>query len=233
MTSRPIALLLVAAALALAAPSRAAADQAAGCHCFRDRAYDPARPTAADPYILATTRSSTLAAVFGAEKAALIRVVMTGTSADDLWIAHWAGARVGKEPMQLLAAKGAAGAWKKAFAAADRDALGEIFVERLAKNAADADLAAVAVDDVVVSRLRASPDLVHVTRAAGAGSPELILTLLLAPRLKVGPPELLAAVKNGKSWGALLTEAGIAPRDIDDVVKAAVTPAPAQGWLLK
>ena len=47
-------------ALALAAllPAPGLAAPAAACHCYRDRAFDPARPAAADPYILATTRSS-------------------------------------------------------------------------------------------------------------------------------------------------------------------------------
>lgn len=171
--------------------------------------------------------------MFGAEKASLVRTVMTGTPADDLWVAHWTGARTGKDPMQLLQAKKAAGAWKKVFVAADSKALGATFSDQLASGATDAALAGFAVDDVVVSHLRAAPDLVRATRAAGAGSPELILTLLLAPRLKLGPPDLLAAVKNGKSWGALLTEAGIAPANIDDVVNAVVRSARTQSWLMK
>jgi hypothetical protein len=230
--SRTFLSLASAFALALVAPVRAA-EPAAACHCFRERAYDPARPAAADPYILATTRSSTLAAVFGADKATLVRIVMGGTPADDLWIAHWAGARTGKDPLQLLQARKAAGEWKKVFAAAESKVLGALFADRLANRASDAALASAAVDDVVVSHLRAAPDLVQVTRAAGAGSPELILTVLLAPRLGLGPPDLLDAVKDGKSWGALLSEAGIAPADIDDVVKAAVRRSNTQSWLLK
>jgi hypothetical protein len=228
--------LVVLAAVALAplpAHPRAADEPAAACHCYRERTFDPLEPAAADPYILATTRSSTLAAVFAVDKASLVRTAMTGVPADDLWIAHWTGARTGKDPMHLLESRKAAGEWKKVFAPGDSKALGAAFAEGLANGAPDAALAAIAVDDVVVSHLRAAPDLVRVTRAAGAGSPELILTLLLAPRLELGPPALLAAVKNGKSWGALLTEAGIAPANIDVIVNAAVERNRTQSWLLK
>ena len=35
-------------------------EPAAGCHCYRDWTYLADRPAAADPYILATSRSSLL-----------------------------------------------------------------------------------------------------------------------------------------------------------------------------
>jgi hypothetical protein len=238
MPSLPVALPLAFAAVALASPPLAAADPpasepAAGCHCFRDRSYDPARPAAADPYILATTRSSTLAAVFGADKATLVRIAMTGTAADDLWVAYWAGARLDRDAQELLAARKRSGSWAAVFDGGDARRLGERFSEALSGGGPVAALAAVAVDDVAVTHLRAAPDLVRVTRDAGAGSPELILSLVLAPRLRLGPPDILAAVRIGRSWGALLTEAVIAPADIDDVVKGLVTRPSGQSWLLR
>jgi hypothetical protein len=83
-------------ALLLLPPGLAGAEPTATCHCYQDRAFDPSRPAAADPYILATTRSSLLSAVFGIEKRSLVSAVMTGTDPDDLWVAQWAGARLGK-----------------------------------------------------------------------------------------------------------------------------------------
>lgn len=236
MPSRAAARVLAVAAaifVALAEARSAAADPVAACHCFRERTYDPRNPAAADPYILATARSSTLAAVFGAEKASLVRVVMKGTPADDLWIAHWAGARLRDDAMRLLQEKRASGSWRTVLERRDATRLGAEFRQQLARGSSDARLAAVAVDDVAVSHLRAAPDLVRVTRDAGAGSPELLLTLILAPRMKLGPADILALVRDGRSWGALLAEAAITPAEIDDVVKAAIRPPPAQTWLLK
>ena len=48
----------------------------------------------------------------------------------------------------------------------------------------------------------------------------MILAALLAPRLRITPVEVLARFRSGKvSWGILLDEAGMKPRDIDAVVR--------------
>jgi hypothetical protein len=224
------------ATLALLAASSplpsAAAESAVTCHCFREREYTLEAPAAADPYILATTRSSTLAAVYGVDKAVLVRTVMKGTAAEDLWIAYWAGARLGRDASVLLQAKLAAGSWRAVLGPEHGPKLGAAMTDALARGASDAELAGLAVDDAVVSSLRAPPEVVRLTRAAGASSPEVILALLLAPRLQLGPPEILAlAKKGGRSWGALLSDAAIKPDDLDEVVTRAVKP-PTQPWLL-
>ena len=60
---------LILLALVLA-PLPAAAIPAITCHCFTERAYDPALPFVADPYFLATTQNSFFAAAFAVENAA-------------------------------------------------------------------------------------------------------------------------------------------------------------------
>src|SRR5512136_1470103 len=100
MSRTPAAVLLLGLA---AAPAAARAQPTAACHCFKDRTFDPIRPAAADPYILATTRSSILSAAFGVGKPVLVQEVMTGTDPDDLWVAYWAGARTGRDAAALLA----------------------------------------------------------------------------------------------------------------------------------
>src|SRR5512145_1781507 len=102
---RPPALLLAALALG-ALPAAAPAAPTVTCHCFKNRSFDPADPPAADPYILAATRSSLLSAAFGVAKAGLVRAVMTGTAPEALWIAHWSSARTGREAGWLLDAHG-------------------------------------------------------------------------------------------------------------------------------
>ena len=96
---RALAAALGALALAAALGPSPAAGQgaAAGCHCFRDRTYDPARPAAADPYVLATSRSSLLSAAFAVPKAELVQGAMGGTAPEDAWVARWAGARAGRD----------------------------------------------------------------------------------------------------------------------------------------
>jgi hypothetical protein len=205
--------------LALAAgPGLARAEGTAGCHCFRDRTFDPARPAAADPYILATTRSSLLSAAFGVAKSELVRAVMGGTAPEDLWVAWWAGSRLNRGAPRLLEARAAKGSWKAALAGAGT--LGEPFDAALAAGAPDGQLAALAVDDVLVRRLAADPGTLRALRGAGATTEETVLATLLS--IQIGAPvlPLLAQVKAGRvTWGALLADAGVAPQQLDGLIR--------------
>jgi hypothetical protein len=214
----PVPLLAV---LALLAPGAAAAAPTVTCHCFRDRAFDPANPKAADPYILAATRSSLLSASFGVPKAGLVKAVMTGTAPEDLWIAHWSAARTGRAASWLLEALAETGSWKAALAGAER--LPPAFSAALARGAPPAELAAIAVDDVLVSRLRAGAAAVAALRAAGATSEQAIVAAFLSTRLDAPPAEILARfTAGGASWGTLLRDAGLAPERLEDAVRLAV-----------
>jgi hypothetical protein len=223
MPTPPRALLLAVLAASVPAASRAA--PAVACHCFKDRSFDPAAPAAADPYVLATTRSSLLSAAFGVGKASLVRAVMGGTAPDDLWIAHWVAARSGREAGELLAARARTGSWRAALAGA-RGA-GEPFEGALASGATDAALSAIAIDDVLRGRLRADAEDVAILRAAGARSEEVVLAAVLSVRLRTPAMPILARVRTGKAtWGSVLRDAGLAPEDMDAVVRGMVRPDP-------
>jgi hypothetical protein len=214
-----LAPLAVAAAATL--PPAAVAEPAVACHCFRDRSFDPGRPAAADPYILATTRSSLLSAAYSVGKRSLVASVMGGTAAEDLWVAHWAGARTGRDPAVLLEARGEKGSWKAVLYGAA--GLGGEFEVALGRGADRGELAALAVDDVLVSRLGATRDSVRALRAAGATSEETILASVLARRIEAPVVPLLRQVRAGRaSWGGVLRDAGLAPDEIDGYVRSLV-----------
>ncbi len=211
--------LLLAVVAALAVPAAGSAAPTATCHCFKDRSFDPAKPAAADPYILATTRSSLLSAALGPGKGSLVQAVMGGTSPDDLWVAHWAGARMGRPGDALLAAKERTGSWRAALEGS-RD-LGAVFDRALASAVPDAALAALAVDDVLVGRIGASAEELALLRAAGARSEEVVLAAILSVRLRTPAMPILARVRSGAgTWGTVLRDAGLAPQDMDEVVRA-------------
>jgi hypothetical protein len=208
--------------LALAAlPAAAAAAPTVTCHCFRERSYDPARPTAADDYILATTRSSLLSASLSVPKGDLVRAVMTGASPDDLWIAHWSAARTGRTAAWLLGSLSETGSWRASLAGTE--GLPPTFLEALGRNEPPSGLAALAVDDVLATRLGAGADALRSLRKAGASSAEVALAIFLAKRLATPAPELLARQRSGRApWGALLHDAGLEPEGIDAAIRAAV-----------
>jgi len=216
------ALLGLALTLSLASPD-ALAVESPSCHCFRDRSFDAARPAAADEYILATTRNSLLSAAFAVSKREIVQAEMSGTSPDDLWIAYWAATRTGRDPGVLLAQRRAGGSWRFALADVEAGRLGPAFAEALTRGAPDVGLASVAVDDIVVSRLGAKTASVAALRKAGATSPETIVASVAAPRAGRPAESLLQAVRQGSStWGSLLRDLGIAPSDLDGVVRRAL-----------
>jgi hypothetical protein len=193
------------------------------CHCFTNRTFDPQQPAAADPYILATARSSVLSAAFSVPKAGLVQEVMSGAQPDDLWIAYWAGARIGRDPGDLMTALGRKGSWKTVFEEGGAARLSGPFRAALARGGSTGELAAVAVDDVLATRLAADRSVLAALRKAGASSPEAILSTLLSPRLRAPPTGVLARFQSGKvSWGMLLDEAGVKPKEIDGVVRRAM-----------
>lgn len=210
--------LLVGAPLLL--PGWTWAAPTTACHCFTNRTFDPKQPSAADPYVLATARSSLLSAAYAVPKAELVQAVMTGANPDDLWIAYWAGARLSVAPGDLLASRERTGSWKGALGAVGTRGLPAGFERVRGGGGTGAELAGIAVDDVLATRLAARPADLAALRGAGAHSPEVILAVLLAPRLRITPVEVLTRFRSGKvSWGILLDEAGMKPKDIDAVVR--------------
>jgi hypothetical protein len=215
-TTAPAALL--AAALTLL-PAAARAEPTAGCHCFQDRTFEPARPGAADAYILATTRSSLLSAAFGVPKQDLVLAVMTGARPEDLWIAHWAAPRAKRTAAELLEARKGSGSWRAALAPVGP--IGGPFDAALARGAGETELAALAVDDVLVTRARATPASLKALRAAGATTEEAVVASVLSAKLAAPVLPLVTQVKSGRAtWGSVLHDAGIEPKQLDGIVRA-------------
>ncbi|GAB4287840.1 MAG: hypothetical protein Kow0092_40600 [Deferrisomatales bacterium] len=216
-------LCLSVACSCLAAPAWGAAG--VSCHCFRDRTFDPARPAAADPYILATAQNTLLSAVAGVEKKSIVQAKMLGTPNEDLWVAHFVAGRTGLRGADLLAARGRVATWRAALADAGVSGkrVGGRFGAALAAGASDGALASAAVDAVLAARLGAPPSALQALRAAGAGDAEAVAAAVLAARTGRAPAELYRRVASGEtSWGELFRGEGVAPADVDEAVRALV-----------
>jgi hypothetical protein len=202
-------------------PGAARPDSTTGCHCFQDRTFEAERPGAADPYILATTRSSLLSAAFGVEKGELIRAVMTGTPPEELWVAHFAAAQAKRPAAALLEARQQKGDWRAALAG--MGPFGEPFDAALSRGAPAEELAALAVDAVLVGRTNASPASLRALRSAGLSTEETILATVLSAKLGAPVLPLAAEVRRGRAtWGSVLADAGIEPKQLDGLVRAMV-----------
>lgn len=195
---------------------------AVSCHCFQDRAFDPAAPAKADDFVLATARNALAAHAFGLPKADVVRARMGGASEADLWIAHRAGAEAGTPPSDFLDARAGAPSWKAALASLNFDPrrLGAPFAAALAAGRPDAETASPLADPFLLRLAAANGELlVKALRDAGADNAEAAAALLLHNLTKKPPVELLRSVRAGAaSWGGLFHEAGVAADAVDDLL---------------
>lgn len=211
--------------LLLGSPLTAQAIPAITCHCFTERAFNPAKPAVADPYFLATTQNSFFAAVFNVDKKGVVMLKQQGVSADDLWVAYRLSQKTGRPAESLLQARKGKGGWKEALAplALPLKTMGPAFVRELNAGTAASGLARIVVDELLVSyRLMGEAELA-ILRRAGASHQELILAALLAARTGQPARKLYFDVSKGAAtWGALLQGGGLDPAAIHQEISTLV-----------
>ncbi|MDF1525393.1 MAG: hypothetical protein RRA15_03970 [bacterium] len=198
------------------------------CHCFKERSFKPAQPASADPYILATTRNSLLAAAAGIDKGTVVRQRMTGATETDLWLSNYLSTRVdNRSADELLDARDKGSSWAAAFDAVGLDSgkLGTAF--QTARKTDDADGMARSLADPVLGEAFTVPEpTLAQMRDAGANIAETALSLYLAGQLNQTPESIFRKVKEGKkTWGVLLNSLGIKIDTVGDLIAEAVRKA--------
>ena len=216
-----LARVCLAVLLLFTLPQQARAIPAITCHCFTDRSYDPGRPNVADPYFLATAQNSFFAVIFNVERKAIVMKKQQGVSADDLWVAYRLAATAKVTPESLLQARSTRETWS-AVQAQLRLSPGppaSRFATSLKARAASPRLAEAVVDDLLLQyRLLGEGELAALRQLA-ATNQELILGSIIAARKKQPVKKVFLEVKSGaKSWGALLQEAKIDTREIEQEI---------------
>jgi hypothetical protein len=208
-------------------PRSAAAAPAIECHCFQDRAYDPASPGKTDRYLLATTTNTLLAAAYGFPKKEVVRGRMAGASGENLWVAAYAAERLGARRDDLLARREQAGSWRGALTAlgAPLEPLGPAFVVALLA-AGDEPLARVAAAETLVERVGADRGEVDELARRGASVPETVLSVLLGRWSGRPAAENYERVKSGgATWSGILAGLGRFPEGMENDVPRELKPA--------
>lgn len=224
----PVALALLGAFCPLAGgPRLAAAAPAIECHCFQDRAYDPANPGKTDRYLLATAANTLLAAAYGFPKKDVVRGRMAGASGENLWVAAYAAERLGAQRDDLLARREQAGSWRGALAAlgVPLEPLGPAFVVAL-MDGGDERPARVAAGETLVERVGADRGEVDELARRRASVPETVLSVLLGRWSGRPAAESYERVKSGgATWSGILAGLGRFPEGMENDVPRELKPA--------
>lgn len=211
---------LLVLVLTLAA-SPVAAASAISCHCFQERSFDPQRAAAADPYFLATTQNSLLAASFSLSKKEVVRAKMRGTSGADLWVSNFLAQSTGKPAEEWLTGRNSGGPWARTVTSAKLSVsvLGPRVAKAVSEEASDEALARAVVEEMLVSRAGTEPAVLSALSSGGASLQETILAVFLEAQGGRPAVEHWAAVQSkNKTWGSLLDGYQIPPGEIEQRV---------------
>lgn len=199
-----------------------AAESAGGCHCFRERAFVPAEPFAADDYILATSFNSLLAKAFTVSKQQIVMLRMRGgVTSDDLLIGLKISRTTGVELQQLLDDRKQKGSWREVLAALPvaGKIRGDEVLEKIRAGLPDAEGGRLAADELIAGFFSAPPAEVASLRKSRLNDKEMTLLFLLA-HISGKSPEALAAGKkqNGRSWSETAFALGVTPADAGKLI---------------
>ncbi len=210
----PLFFFLLGLALLFPGPA-ASANMTAACHCFRDRAYNPADPFSSDAYLLTTVFNSLLAAHFDIAKRQIVLMKMQGgTSNSDLLIALHIAVQTGSDVDRLLTLKQSR-TWQEAVGelpvppgGAD-DLLGQI-----RSGMPDEQAAGRVMEKMIRERFARQPREIETLQQDGLELREIVLLLTLADHSGTEPAAILALHRQeGLSWSAIAHNFGLEPAD--------------------
>ena len=208
-----VVFLLLLLATMMAEP--AAAEMTAGCHCFKQRSYDPEARFVADDYILATSFNSLTANLFSISKKKIIMLKMRGgVHQNDLLIALKLGHDFSIDHQQLLNLRQKEYSWQqiisqsKTFSEIKDNTLLTMIKAGKPVN----DLGQKVADSMIADFYNVPEKEIEKLRLLGFNEKEMALFFLLACYKQMKPEELVKRVKDeGQSWSEVAHKLDITP----------------------
>jgi hypothetical protein len=199
----------------------AAQQMAAGCHCFKDRSYDPARKFAADDYMLAKSFNSMLASYFNISKRQIIMMRMQGgVDGQDLTMSLYLGKITGTDFKDILSLRSNGQSWKQIVADHKARIQSDNPVAIVTEPKDDEqEIVNTVVTMLVTDYFAIPPESIDKYRSNGLSDKEVVLCLGLSAQSGKSIDELLSRYKEeGQSWGEIANSLGIAAADIGTII---------------
>lgn len=195
-----------------------------GCHCFRNRAYDPAQKFAADDYILATSFNSLLSKAYDIPKPHIIKLKMqSGVSQKELLVGLRTAQVTGAEIQQILMLREGKYSWQEILSspAAAKNIKNDKLLKAVQSGLPVNDAGPKAADLLLAGFFNLPLDSVADLRASGLNEKEMALVLVLTHNKDKQPTELVKLYKKeGKSWSEIAYNLGIEPGMVGKLIKS-------------
>ena len=196
-------------------PGNAFAESAISCHCFQDRAFNPAEPFAADDYILATSFNSLLARSFNISKSQIVMLKMKEqVGQNDLLIGLKIAKITGADLEKLLGHRRENQSWPVIIASlTQQEPIENDRILAAIESGMTVEEAGGAIAEELIGNFYSMPaEVIQKLRVAGLNEKEMALVFVLAHVSDRQPQALVAQHdREGKSWSGIADSLGIEP----------------------
>lgn len=218
LRSKKFCFLIIAWLIAAELPLPSAAQEATGgCHCFRNRTYDPADKFAADDYLLTTTTNSLLASRFDISKRLIVMMKMKGGVANtDLLIGLHLAEAAHSDVGHILTLKGAA-SWRNALrkkSELSRISESDPVARQLREGLPDAEAGREIIAGVLAQKFSVAPETMQELENRPLSIKETALVLTLADYSGAPSDAIASFHQNGRSWSEIAHNFGLTPAGV-------------------
>jgi hypothetical protein len=205
------------------------AEQTGGCHCFRNRVFDPADRFVSDSYLLTTVFNSLTADYFSISKRQIIMLKMQGgVQGDDLLIGLYIGTNTGKEVTDLLDGRKSK-TWAQILMGIEipdqfrHDKLYGQILDGLPDTKAAEDITGL----ILKNRFGVTSETLNVMMQQGLSLREIALVLTLAENVHMASEIISSQYRDkGLSWSEIAHNFGLEPADVGKLAGKAASKQP-------
>jgi hypothetical protein len=207
---------VLALLLPLFAATFSLAAETGGCHCFRNRAFNPDEPFASDSYLMTTVFNSLTASHFSIPKRDIVMLKMRGgVQGEDLLIALHLAQDSDMEAREVLAARKETSwqqfllSWKPG--GGTEDELASRITAGLPADEAAGEIAG----RILLARFNVDSETLHRLRQRDLDIREIAVILTLAEKVGTGPDVIAVPYLNGRlSLSAVANNLGMQPEEV-------------------
>lgn len=222
MYKRNTLFILILFLILTAIPLQSSAESVKGCHCFNNRAFNPAEKFAADDYILATTFNSLLARSFNISKREIVMLKMQGgIQQNDLLIGLHTAKLTGLDMKDVLDLRRQSQSWEDTLL---NPQMNEIIktdkhLQSIQSGKSLIEISSKIANDIIADFYREQVQTIEQLKGKEFNEKEINLIFILGRSSGKKPQDLAEQYTKGeKSWSEIADNLGFEPAQAGKLV---------------